>query len=327
MCSGIRIICKDGSVLLCRTMEFGMELQYDISKTKNIIGVTTDNYYVDGLNKDGLSVMTFYFPGFNQYVDVNSISENDNLVPLMSLAVANYLLENATSIKDIKRMASSIRVTTEKYKRFNMVMPFHWFCADKSGECIMLECINGVPTVYDNKLGISANSPTYPEHLISLQAYPDFSQYDSEKKHISEGTGMLGLPGDFTSISRFVRLNVFQQFHDEPKNVLDGIATSFHILNNFDIVKGFVIDKKTKIKEFTQYTTVYDLGNFDGWFKPYGEPTIRNLRNPKQTFFTSYIKKNKHGYKVVKCKNVKTLKACRVKSRESRKSKKSKKNK
>jgi choloylglycine hydrolase len=182
-------------------------------------------------------------------------------------------------------------------------------------------------------LGISANSPTYPEHLISLQAYPDFSQYDSEKKHISEGTGMLGLPGDFTSISRFVRLNVFQQFHDEPKNVLDGIATSFHILNNFDIVKGFVIDKKTKIKEFTQYTTVYDLGNFDGWFKPYGEPSIRNLRNPKQTFFTSYIKKNKHGYKVVKCKSVKTLKACRVKSRESResresrKSKKSKKNK
>jgi len=322
MCSGIRIICKDGSVLLCRTMEFGMELQYNISKTKNIIGVTTDNYYVDGLNKHGLSVMTFYFPGFEQYIDINSISENDNIVPLMSIAVANYLLENATSIKDIKRIASTIRVTTEKYQKFNMIMPFHWFCADKSGECIMLECINGIPTVYDNKLGISANSPTYPEHLISLQAYPDFSKYDSEKKHISEGTGMLGLPGDFTSISRFVRLNVFQQFHNEPKNVLDGITTSFHILNNFDIVKGFVIDKKTKVEEFTQYTIVYDLKNFDCWFRPYGEPTIRNLRNPNTPFFTSYIVKNKNGYKLVKCKSLKTLKACRVKSRESRESRK-----
>jgi choloylglycine hydrolase len=319
MCSGIRIICKDGSVLLCRTMEFGMELQYNISKTKNIIGVTTDNYYVDGLNKHGLSVMTFYFPGFDQYIDINSISENDNLVPLMSIAVANYLLENATSIKDVKRMASTIRVTTEKYQKFNMVMPFHWFCSDKSGECIMLECINGIPTVYDNKLGISTNSPTYPEHLISLQAYPDFSQYDSEKKHISEGTGMLGLPGDFTSISRFVRLNVFQQFHNEPKNVLDGIAISFHILNNFDIVKGFVIDKKTKAEEYTQYTIVYDLKNFDSWVRPYGEPTIRNLRNPKEIFFASYILKNKNGYKFVKCKSLKTLKACREHSKKTRK--------
>jgi len=315
MCSGIRIICKDGSILLCRTMEFGVELQYNISKTKNIIGITTDNYYVDGVNKNGLGVMTFYFPGFNQYIDVNSISES-NIVPLPSLAVANYLLENATSIKDIKRLASNMRVTTEKYKKFNIVMPFHWFCADKSGECIMLECINGVPTVYDNKLGISTNSPTYPEHLISLQAYPDFSQYNSDKKNISEGTGMLGLPGDFTSISRFIRLNVFQQFHDKPKNVLDGISTSFHILNNFDIVKGFVIDKKTKVEEFTQYTIVYDLGHFDGWFKPYGEPTIRKLRNPKQIFFASYIKKNKHGYKLVKCKNTKTLKTCREKSKK-----------
>jgi penicillin V acylase-like amidase (Ntn superfamily) len=151
-----------------------------------------------------------------------------------------------------------------------------------------------------------------------LQAYPDFSQYNSEKKNISEGTGMLGLPGDFTSISRFIRLNVFQQFHDEPKNVLDGISTSFHILNNFDIVKGFVIDKKTKVEEFTQYTIVYDLGHFDGWFKPYGEQRILNLRNPKQTFFASYFKKNKNGYKVVKCKNVKTLKSCREKSRSNK---------
>jgi choloylglycine hydrolase len=322
MCSGIRIICKDGSVLLCRTMEFGIELQYNISKKKNIIGVTTDNYYVDGLNEHGLSVMTFYFPGFDQYIDINSISENANIVPLASITVANYLLENATSIKDIKNLTSKIRVTTEKYMKFNMVMPFHWFCADKSGECIMIECVNGVPIVYDNKLGISTNSPTYPEHLISLQAFPDFSQYNSDKKKISEGTGMLGLPGDFTSISRFIRLNLFQQYHDEPKNVLDGISTSFHILNNFDIVKGFVIDKKTKVEEYTQYTIVYDLGHFNAWFKPYGEPTIRNLRNPKKVFFTSYIKKNKDGYKLVKCKNAKTLKQCRENSRTIKKSKK-----
>jgi choloylglycine hydrolase len=322
MCSGIRIICKDGSVLLCRTLEFGMELLYNISKTKNIIGITTDDYYLDGVNKNGLCVMTFYFPGFNQYVDKSTISrtENDEIVQLMSLEVTNYLLENTKSIIDIKKIASKIRVTTEKYKKFNMIMPVHWFCADKSGDCIMLECINGVPTVYDNKLGICANSPTYPEHLISLQAFPEFSKYDNEKKTISEGTGMLGLPGDFTSISRFIRLNVFQEFHNEPKNVLDGVATSFHILNNFDIVKGFVVNKKTGIEEFTQYTAVYDLTNFDGWFKAYGEQIIRNIHIPKKTFFNSYIVKNKNGFNVVKCKSVKTLKKCKERSRKNKKS-------
>jgi choloylglycine hydrolase len=321
MCSGIRIICKDGTVLLCRTLEFGMEIRYNITKTKNVVGITTDNYFLDGVNKNGLGVMTFYFPGFNQYVDVNSISTiNNKIVELQSIEVANYLLENANSIKDIKKLVSNIRVTTEKYKKFNMVMPLHWFCADKSGDCVMIECINGIPVVYDNKLGISANSPTYPEHLISLEAFPEFSQYNNEKKTISEGTGMLGLPGDFTSISRFIRLNVFQQFHDEPKNALDGISTSFHILNNFDIVKGFVVDKKSKVEEYTQYTIVYDLTNYDAWFKVYGEQIIRNIHKPKKTFFNSYIVKNKNNYNVIRCKSNKTLKKCKERSRKNKKS-------
>jgi choloylglycine hydrolase len=322
MCSGIRIICKDGSILLCRTLEFGMELSYNISKTKNIIGITVDNYFLDGVNIDGLCVMTFYFPGFNQYLDKESIikTANNEIIELSSLEVSNYLLENAKSVKDIKHIVTNMRVTTEKYKKLNMVMPLHWFCADKFGNCIMLECVNGIPVAYDNKLGICTNSPTYPEHLISLQAFPEFSKYDNEKKTIPKGTGMLGLPGDFTSISRFIRLNVFQQFHNKPNNVLDGVATSFHILNNFDIVKGYVVNKKTGIEEYTQYTAVYDLSNFDGWFKIYGDQIIRNLHKPKVTFFNSCIIKNKNNYNVIKCKSNKILKKCREKSRKNKKS-------
>ena len=61
MCSGIRIICKDGKIIVSRTLEFGFVFDYSLYNDNNILGIVVENYFLDGINRDGLSVMTFYF--------------------------------------------------------------------------------------------------------------------------------------------------------------------------------------------------------------------------------------------------------------------------
>lgn len=287
MCSGIRIICRDGKVIVARTLEFGFIFDYTLYYDANILGIVAENYFLDGINKDGLSVMTFYFPHFDEYT--NDIPEGN--ISLMSLDVTGYLLKHAKNINDVKHLIKKITVNKEIFKTMGIVVPVHWFCVDKTGHSIIIESVDGVLTAYENKLGISTNSPTFPTHLLSLEAYPEFSRYNNVKKNYSEGTGMNGLPGDFTSISRFVRLNLFQEIHDKPFNSTQGIATAFHILNNFDIVKGYV-ENSDGVKEFTQYTVAYNLSDFNGWYKTYENVVVRNLISKKILVFNNENNEN-----------------------------------
>jgi choloylglycine hydrolase len=290
MCSGIRIICKDGKIIVARTLEFGFLFDYTVYYDKKILGIVADKYFLDGINKDGLSVMTFYFPHFDEYTD-NIPAGN---VSLMSLEVTEYLLKNAKNINDVEKIIKKITVNKEIFAKMGIIVPVHWFCVDKSGRSIIIESVEGVLTAYENKLGISTNSPTFPTHLLSLEAYPEFSRYNNPHKNYSEGTGMNGLPGDFTSISRFVRLNLFQEVHDKPLNGVDGMATAFHILNNFDIVKGYV-ENSTGLKEFTQYTVVYNLNDFNGWFKTYENVVVRNLITKDILVFNNNVKNQREN--------------------------------
>ena len=84
-----------------------------------------------------------------------------------------------------------------------------------------------------------------------------------QPKSYSLGTGLIGLPGDFTSISRFIRLATFQEMVATPECLHAGQQTAFHILNNFDIVKGMVRDEnaRTNYYDYTQYTICYSYNN------------------------------------------------------------------
>lgn len=272
MCSGIKILCKDGSVLLARTMEFAKKLAYTTHISDDIIAIKGNDMFIDGLNKHGLCVMTFYFPHYDEYAHYK-----DNMLNLDSWQFTEFLLINCASVEDVKKKSKKVNILHNIYKPWGFTPPFHWFVADKHGKCVTIECVKGVVTVYDNEVGVNTNSPTFPEHLMTLQNYPQFSPYNVPGKDYSEGTGFLGLPGDFTSISRFVRLNLFNKTHTPPVDSADGVNTAFHILNNFDIIKGYTIDPKTGSKEYTQYTTVYDLSGFEGWVKTYGNQNIRNF--------------------------------------------------
>lgn len=283
MCCGLRITCQDGNVLFGRTLEFGLDLEYNLYANDKIKGVRAsvkgqdDSYFTDGINRDGLVVMAFYFPEFIQYAN-QPLSGHVNI---QSLQMVEYLLSNASTIDDVYRLCKNLIILNHVYKPVGIVFPLHWICCDKKGRCIVIECSNehekGKPTIYENRYGIMTNSPTFPEHLkiISSKEVNSLVPYNNGNGYIqgqeddySNGTGLIGLPGDYTSISRFVKLYVLQKYHRSPMNQREGINTLFHILNNFDIVKGLEITKDGK-DVFTQYTIVYDLSSCNAFYKTY----------------------------------------------------------
>ena len=106
---------------------------------------------------------------------------------------------------------------------------------------------------------------------------------------------MIGLPGDFTSESRFERLFMFQKFHIQPENSKEGMNVIFHILNNFDIVKGYDVNTEGNFI-FTQYTSVYNLTDFEGFMKTYLDQHITNIKDVDEVVVVERFEKEDYYY-------------------------------
>lgn len=164
----------------------------------------------------------------------------------------------------------------------------HWRVADKTGKNIVIEIINhGELHVYDN-IGVVTNSPDYPWQLTNLGNYvniesgtissKNFGSYTA--KALGAGTSSIGLPGDITPPSRFVRAAFFLFNSPIYDNASETVGEAFHILNNFDIPIGieFGPDQRSHIPDLpsaTQWTTAIDLSNSKFYYKTMYESSVQ----------------------------------------------------
>jgi choloylglycine hydrolase len=134
----------------------------------------------------------------------------------------------------------------------------------------VLEVVGGVPHFYDNQLGVFTNSPGFKWHMTNLNNYVNLrpgsaSDYQLDKDillmPLGHGSGMLGLPGDFTAPSRFIRAAFFVSTSPLWKTSWDAVQQAFHILNNFDIPIGSQFEKGKApegMQSATQFTAATD---------------------------------------------------------------------
>ena len=127
-------------------------------------------------------------------------------------------------------------------------------------------------TFHDDPFGVVTNSPTFDWHMTNLRNYLNFSVTDAAPVQLGsvkllptgQGTGMLGLPGDFTPPSRFVRAVALSQSVFTPKTGEDAVIEAFHVLNQFDIPKGAARDREKDahgnvVADYTLWTSASDL--------------------------------------------------------------------
>jgi choloylglycine hydrolase len=305
-CTGITIKPKDGSIVFARTLEFAVDLKSNILvvprgkeyvgtapgdkpglRWKTKYGVVGTNAFdlpvvVDGLNEKGLSVGLFYFPGFAKYQDVKDEDFGKALAP-WELGI--FLLGTCSDVKEAVAAAKGVLVGAVVQKDMGFVPGVHATVTDAGGKSVVLEYVGGKLSVHVNPFGVLTNAPPFDWHMTNLSNYVPLSAKNVEKidlagkeiKGLGQGSGMLGLPGDFTPPSRFVRAVAFSKAVLPVEKAKDGVLQAFHILNQFDIPKGAArgIEHGKEVADYTQWTSAADLKNLRYYFRTYDNSRIR----------------------------------------------------
>ena len=307
-CTGIRLVAKDGGVVAARTLEFGFDLHSEVMvvpagtaltgtlpdggkgisyKTKygfagaNGMGLPV---IVDGLNDQGLYVGLFYFPGYASYTDATK----DNAARAMAPhEYANWLLGNFSTIEEVKANFNKVVLVPVVVEAIEQAAPVHFVVYDRTGKSVVIEPSDKSLKIYDNPLGVVTNSPTYDWHMTNLRNYvnltatnvPPINLDGIKLAQLGQGSGMRGLPGDFTPPSRFVRAVAFSQSAVRSDTAAQAVLQAFHILNNFDIPLGAVreVDNGQTHAEATIWTSASDLKNLRWHFKTYDDQSIRSV--------------------------------------------------
>lgn len=307
-CTGIRIKPKDGSVIVARTLEFADDIHSNIIviprekafvgtapgdkaglRWKTKYGIVGANAFgmpaiIDGLNEKGLVVGLFYFPGYAKYQQVKAKDLERALAP-WELGV--YLLGGCANVKEAVEAARGIRVGEVVQKDMGFVPPCHYFVNDASGQCAVLEYVDGELKVHDNPLAVMSNSPAFDWHITNLRNYvnlsvtnvPPVSVAGIKLPGFGQGSGMLGLPGDFTPPSRFIRAVAFSQSALPVATAHEGVLQAFHILNQFDIPKGAArgVEHGKEVADYTLWTSASDLKNLRYFFHTFDNRRIKMI--------------------------------------------------
>jgi choloylglycine hydrolase len=309
-CTGIRLKAADGGVVTGRTLEFGFYIPTDIVaiprghafKSMTTIGpglawtskyatvgaaLQGADYLIDGMNEKGLAVGLFYFPTFASYAETTRDTQ------ARSVAIVDFgawLLTNFATLDEIRAAIgpNGIVIAPTLAPGFPPEpQPVHFVVYDRTGASIVIEPIDGKLKVDDNPLGVITNSPTFDWHMTNLRNYvalnprnvPPATIDGTTFHQMGQGSGMLGLPGDFTPPSRFVRATVFSATAIPSKTAGEAVFQLFHILNNFDIPVGVAREEHDGVvhTDYTMLTTARDPQALKYYWKTYDDQTIRSV--------------------------------------------------
>jgi choloylglycine hydrolase len=307
-CTGIELTAKDGGVVAARTLEFGIDPKSEVMVVpagtaitgtlpdggKGIsyvtkYGVVGANGFgqpviLDGINEAGLYVGLFYFPGYASYADATKADASRAMGPH---EYGIWLLGNFANVGEVTANFDKVVLTPVVVAALKEVPPVHFVVHDRTGKSIVIEPVDNVLKLHENPLGVMTNSPTFDRHMTNLRNYvnlsatnvPPIALRDIKLAQFGEGSGMHGLPGDFTPPSRFVRAVAFSQAAIASDTAQQSVLQAFHILNNFDIPLGSVRQMMggTPIAEFTAWTSASDLNNLRWHFRTYNDQSIRSI--------------------------------------------------
>lgn len=307
-CTGIMLRNTDGTVVHGRTVEFGAVVDLSLMVVPRghqfvgqtpkgeghkyttkyaFVGMSTykDNKILDGLNEKGLASAGFYMPDYARYTPVTDGNQSKGISPS---EFPNWVLSQFATVGEVRKAieAGSAVITPTVIPGWGPVAPpFHYIVYDKTGAAIVVEPIDGRLVIHDDPLGVITNSPTFDWHMTNLRNYisldprnvPPVKISGETFKQFGQGSGMHGLPGDFTPPSRFVRAAVFSATAIPSANAELGTQQVFHILNNFDIPVGVAREEIGGVvhTDYTQMTMVRDPTNLRYYWKTYDDQTIR----------------------------------------------------
>ncbi len=304
-CTGISLAAKDGSRVVARTVEWSesaMQCGYVVSprghfhqsltptgengmKYKSVygyVGIYTEYapFIVEGMNESGLSAGLFFFPQYGSYMKYDA-KHNDRT--LCDMQFVSWVLSQFSSIDQLQSAINEIDLVSLDHR----IGSVHWRIAEPTGRIVVLEFVDGKPCFYENPLGVLTNSPGFEWQMTNLNNYVNLQSGGAQRHNIAKGvelrplgggSAMLGLPGDFTPPSRFVRAAFMQTSAPVQPTGFDAVVQAFHILNNFDVPVGIqnAMGKAPEgLPSSTQFTSAADQNALRLYYRTAWNSNIR----------------------------------------------------
>lgn len=233
----------------------------------------------DGVNECGLAGGMLYYPGFATYG--TNPSAPKELDPAFCLTAVLSLCKTVDEAVDF---LTSVNFSREQIVP-GMNMPIHYFLTDVSGEAVVIEPDASGLSVYRHTIGVLTNAPGYPWHTTNLRNYltvtphqpPEASVLGLTLEPFGVGAGALGLPGDYTPPSRFVRLAFIKESLGALAHETDAVTAAFSALGAVAMPQGFVVNAGG-IVEKTLYTAAIGLESRTYYCAPFSNRRITAYR-------------------------------------------------
>lgn len=244
-----------------------------------IIGIAhvTNNYpmYYDAMNECGLGMAGLNFVGNASYNKVDNNKTN-----IAQFELISYILCNCKNVSEARKTLETINVVDTPYNNLYPCASLHYILRD-SNECIVVEFMKDGTHIYDNKVGCMTNNPPFNYQLESLKKYQKLSNEDPNKnfsfddKFYSRGLGAIGLPGDLSSQSRFIRVAFSTYYSDSSDDETSSVNQFFHVLETVSQTRGLC--KVRDEFEITIYTSCMNLDKGIYYYKTYNNSQINGV--------------------------------------------------
>ena len=301
-CTGIALSSADGCHIQARTIENateplpshwvviprGHKIQSFTPSGRNglsfetkygIIGLTVvrEEFIAEGINEEGLSAGLFFFPDYGSY---QKYEPSHNAITLGDLQVVTWMLSRFATIDQLKQGIKEVRIVG-----LDKTAVVHWRIGERSGRQVVMEIVDGKVEFFENTVGVITNSPGFKWHLTNLNNYINLYPGSAADHKLSQqplhpiggNSGFLGLPGDATPPSRFVRAAFYRATAPQQPTGEQTILQAFHLLNNFDVPIGIEhpAGKAPDMPSATQWTSAIDLTRRRVYYKTAYNNTIR----------------------------------------------------
>ena len=283
---------KETVTITPRNYEFKFRQVGSVTNHYAMIGMAyvADNYplYYDAINEKGLGMAGLNFPENADYKEI--IDGKNNVAPFEFIP---YILTQASTVEEAKKLLENINLANINFSEQLPVSPLHWIISDKE-KSITVESVKEGLKVYDNPVGVLTNNPTFDYHIFNLNNYMNlsieqpentFSQKLNLEKY-SRGMGGMGLPGDLSSLSRFVKASFTKMNSKSGSSESESISQFFHILGSVYQQRGLVYMGNGQY-EITIYSSCCNLDKGIYYYVTYENSQITGIDMNKENLDSS----------------------------------------
>ena len=247
-----------------------------------LIGMATviENYplYFEATNEKGLSMAGLNFPDNADYKPYS-----DGFKNITPFELIPYILGKCKNIEEAETELNGLNLVNINFSDDLPLSPLHWIISDKT-KSLTIEGVKTGFKIYENSVGVLTNNPTFDYHLMNLNNYMSLHEGKGENKFSNElkfnnyslGLGALGLPGDFSSASRFIKATFVKYKSKSGSSEKESVNQFFHILNSVAMPKGCVLVRDGEY-EYTRYSSCCNVDKGIYYYKTYDEFNIKKV--------------------------------------------------